>query len=204
MRLYSIGIRIISIVFIICLSGGSMAYDKTTTNQGLTKAPNYPKNEKGQTYGPIADVIPIEALPDFIFAGSVDGISGYMLKKDHLGERGRTVPLYDVDEKTIIGSISSSALNQNPRETPNFPKNKYGQTYGSDSDATSYETRPDLISAFGVNGTLGYVLKKDLYGELPKTPEEALAIQKNRPAGGRDIPLYDVDGKTIIGVFHIG
>jgi hypothetical protein len=65
-------------------------------------------------------------------------------------------------------------------------------------------TRPDLISAVGVDGTHGYVLKKDLDGEQPKTLEEALAIQKNRPASGRDIPLYDVDGKTIIGVFHIG
>lgn len=42
----------------------------------------------------------------------------------------------------------------------NYPKNKNGQTYGSAADATSYETGPDLISATGVDGTTGYLLKK--------------------------------------------
>lgn len=49
-----------------------------------------------------------------------------------------------------------------------------------------------------MDGTVGYVMKKDLDGEQPKTPEEALAIQKSRPVGGRYIPLYNVDGKTSI------
>ncbi|SIR74832.1 hypothetical protein SAMN05421578_1634, partial [Paenibacillus macquariensis] len=41
-------------------------------------------------------------------------------------------------------------------------------------------------------------------GELPKSPEEAIAIQNSRSPGGRDIPLYDVDCETVIGVFHVG
>jgi len=48
------------------------------------------------------------------------------------------------------------------------------------------------------------VLKKDLDGERPKSPEEALAIQNSRSPGGRNIPLYDVEGETVIGVFHVG
>ena len=47
-------------------------------------------------------------------------------------------------------------------------------------------------------------MKKDLDDEQPKTPEEAITIQNSRSPGGRDIPLYDVDGETIIGVFHVG
>ncbi|MGM0880723.1 MAG: hypothetical protein ACQEXQ_06725 [Bacillota bacterium] len=86
----------------------------------------------------------------------------------------------------------------------NYPKNKNGQTYGSATDATSPETGPELISAIGVDGTKGYVLKKDVEGELPKSPEEAIAKQNSRSPGGRDIPLYDVDGETVIGVFHVG
>jgi len=39
---------------------------------------------------------------------------------------------------------------------------------------------------------------------MPRNPEEALPQQKSRPPGGRDIPLYEVDCKTVIGVFHIG
>jgi len=52
----------------------------------------------------------------------------------------------------------------------NYPKNKNGQTYGSSAGATSPETEPELISAIGEDGTEGYVLKKDLDGELPKSP----------------------------------
>lgn len=71
-------------------------------------------------------------------------------------------------------------MNQITTKAPNYPKNENGQTYGSAADATSPKTEPDLIRAVGVDETVGYVLKKDLDGELPKTPEEALAIQKSR------------------------
>ncbi|WP_152682978.1 hypothetical protein [Paenibacillus sp. VT-400] len=85
-----------------------------------------------------------------------------------------------------------------------YPKNKNGQTYGSAVYATSPETEPDLILAFGVDGKEGYLLKKDMEGELPKTPEEAIAMQNSRSPEGRDIPLYDKDGETVIGVFRVG
>jgi len=43
----------------------------------------------------------------------------------------------------------------------------------------------------------------DLIGPLAKTPEEALAQQSKRKVGDiRKIPLYAVDGKTVIGVFN--
>jgi len=201
-RMYSKSFRIlIGVVFIVCLVGGVMVfqstYAKSTTNQSHTNSPNYPKNEHGQTYGSAEEATSVEMLPDLIQAGSVNGIKGYLLKKDYLGEPG-DVPLYDVYGKTIIGSFHIGARNIN------YPKNKNGQTYGSSADASSPETEPELIRAIGVDGTAGYVLKKDLDGELPKSPEEAIAIQNSRSPGGRDIPLYDVDGETVIGVFHIG
>lgn len=37
----------------------------------------------------------------------------------------------------------------------------------------------------------------------PKSPKEAIAIQNSRSIEGCDIPLYDVDGETVIGVFHV-
>jgi hypothetical protein len=46
------------------------------------------------------------------------------------------------------------------------------------------------------------VLKKDLNGVMPKSPAEAVARQRNAPTS-RLIPLYDVDGNTIIGEFKI-
>lgn len=201
MRMYSKSIRIlIGVVFIVFVVGGVMVFQstnaKSTTNQSHTNSPNYPENEYGQTYGSAEEVTSVERLPDLIHAGSVNGIKGYLLKKDYLGEPG-DVPLYDVYGK-IIGSFHIGAKNMN------YPKNNNGQTYGSSADANSPETEPELISAVGVDGTAGYVLKKDLDGELPKSPEEAIAIQNSRSPGGRDIPLYDVDGETVIGVFHVG
>lgn len=204
MRMYSKGIRIwIVVVLIVCVVGGAKAfqstYAKSSTNQSHTNSHTYPENENGQTYGSAEETTPDERLPDLIHAGSVDGIAGYVLKNDYLEELGRDVPLYDVDGKTIIGSFHiSGAKNMNF-----YPKNKNGQTYGSATDATSPDTVPELISAIGVDGTKGYVLKKDYDGELPKSPEEAIAKQNSR-SHGRDIPLYDVDGETVIGVFHIG
>lgn len=192
---------LIGMVITVCVVGGVMVfqstYAKSTTNQSLTNSPKYPENEHGETYGSAEDATSVEMLPDLIHAGSVNGIDGYLLKKDYLGEPG-DVPLYDVYGKTIIGSFHIRAKNMN------FPKNKNGQTYGSSADATSPKTEPDLISAIGVDGTAGYVLKKDLDGELPKSPEEAIAIQNSRSPDGRDIPLFDVDGETVIGVFHVG
>ncbi|WP_307448778.1 hypothetical protein [Paenibacillus sp. V4I3] len=173
-------------------------YAKSTINESHTNFSNYPENENEKTYGYAEESTSVEMLPDLIHAVSVNGIAGYVLKKDYLSEPGRDVPLYDVDEKTIIGSFHIGAKNMN------YPKNKSGQTYGSATDATSPETVPELISAIGVDGTKGYVLKKDIDGEQPKSPEEAISIQNSRSPGGRDIPLYDVDGETIIGVFHGG
>lgn len=93
--------------------------------------------------------------------------------------------------------------NQSPAPAPVFPRNESGQTYGSDLGATSRDTVPDLIKAIGVDGTQGYLRSEDVYEVPPKTPEEALARQRNREGSIRQIPLYAVDGKTVVGVFKI-
>ncbi len=201
MRMYFTSIRIVFVVgCIVFVLGSVMVFQstdaKSTMIQSNTNSLNYPENEHGQTYGSAQEDHSADMLPDLIHAGSVNGIQGYLLKKDYLGEPG-DVPLYDVDGKTVIGTFHVGAKNVN------FPKNKHGQTYGSSADAASPGMEPELIRAIGVDGTEGYVLKKDLDGELPKSPEEAIAIQNSRSPDGRDIPLYDVDGESVIGVFHV-
>ncbi|WP_212983966.1 hypothetical protein [Paenibacillus cineris] len=185
------------IVFVVASAMVFQSTDaKRTMIQSNTTSLNFPENKHGQTYGSAQEDNSADMLPDLIHAGSVNGIRGYLLKKDYLGEPG-DVPLYDVDGKTVIGTFHVGAKNVN------FPKNKHGQTYGSSADAASPGMEPELIRAIGVDGTAGYVLEKDLDGELPKTPEEAIAIQNSRSPDGRDIPLYDVDGESVIGVFHV-
>ena len=71
--------------------------------------------------------------------------------------------------------------------------------------ATSYEDRPDLIAAVGVDGISGYVRKTDLDGDMPNSPEEAVKLM-NSPEylyTARIIPLYDSEGKKVIGEFRI-
>jgi hypothetical protein len=88
---------------------------------------------------------------------------------------------------TVFQSTNAkTTMNQSPTKALNNPKNVNGQSYGSATDSTSIETIPNLILAGSVDGTAGYLLKKDYLGEQPE-----------------DVPLYDVDGKTIIGSFHI-
>ncbi|MGX1829129.1 hypothetical protein ACWIE6_12790 [Paenibacillus taichungensis] len=203
MKMYSKGALISGfVVFILNVSGGLMVSQNTSAKNTIIPshitAINYFENEYGLTFGRIEDFKSVERLPDLIYAGSVDGIAGYVMKTDYLSETTRTAPLFDVDGKTIIGSISVGG------KKTNYPKNRNGQTYGSATEATSPETEPELIEAIGVDGTEGYVLKKDLDGEQPSTPEEAIALQNSRAADGRDIPLYDLDGENVIGVFHIG
>lgn len=103
-----------------------------------------------------------------------------------------------------IGQAIASNLKNDKEIIQVFPKNTNGQTYGSSANCNSLETEPDLVQAIGLDGTEGYVFSKDLNGEMPKTPEEALAKQKKLSPDGRLIPLYAVDGKTIIGEFKVG
>ena len=88
--------------------------------------------------------------------------------------------------------------------TPTYPRNERGQTYGSALHATSPNTEPDLIQAVGVGGIVGYVRKVDLEEPSPRTPDEALARQRSGTRRARTIPLYAVNGKTVIGLFRIG
>ncbi|MET3207361.1 UNVERIFIED_CONTAM: hypothetical protein ABIC26_000295 [Paenibacillus sp. PvR008] len=80
-----------------------------------------------------------------------------------------------------------------------FPINENGQTYGK---VIYQKPEPDLLEAIGVDGTVGYILSEDIDSHV-STPIEAIEQQKKR-GDHRDIPLYDKDGKTIIGSFKVG
>lgn len=94
--------------------------------------------------------------------------------------------------------------------------NSNGQTYGSSSVAIenlapgTVVVLPELIAAMGSNGKEGYVYCKDLEGEQPNNPEEAVEYMKRleelnkQGLYTRIIPLYESDGITVIGEFEIG
>lgn len=107
----------------------------------------------------------------------------------------------------IVGSIvvgPAIADNSSDQNKPYiYPRNASGQTYGPAPFANSPEEEPDLISALGENGMEGYVLKEELDGPQPNTPEEAIEYMRNLPEY-RIINLYASDGITVIDKFKIG
>jgi hypothetical protein len=86
---------------------------------------------------------------------------------------------------------------------PNFPVNAAGETYGSAAGLPLAEL-PDLIEAYGTNGQVGYILKTDFEratGSNIGNPQQAVAW--GQTSGVQTIPLYAVDGKTVIGSFTV-
>lgn len=112
-----------------------------------------------------------------------------------------------------FGMVINPAANQAPtyEEAPTYDVNEQGETFGSLADSVSPDTEPDLIQAEATNGRIGYVKKVDLdeangttASESFKSPEDAIAWQEERLLKGDvSIPVYESDGKTIIGEFVV-
>lgn len=103
-----------------------------------------------------------------------------------------------ISNAASAGTLRSRA--QDP--APSYHRNSSGMTYGSGLDATTPDNQPELTEAYGVNGVHGYVRTSDLNPPDVKNPTAAAALARSG-AAGRDIPLYDQDGKTVIGRFHL-
>ncbi len=87
---------------------------------------------------------------------------------------------------------------------PPYPVNDNGMTYGSGASIDEHDPGPDLIAAYGTNGRCGFIRATDR-GPGPQTLEEVVDhLADEQDAGGHDIPLYEQDGVTVIGVFHVG
>lgn len=92
--------------------------------------------------------------------------------------------------------------------------NARGETYGVEGGP---DGTPDLVRVEGTapdgSPVEGYARSADLgafspeHPEQPSSPAEALEGQEERDArhpDGRDVPVYESDGETVIGTFRIG
>ena len=112
---------------------------------------------------------------------------------------------------SVFSNVSARAATTAPSTTTSvaYPQNAQGETYGiSPQTAHSEDQEPDLIAAVGVDGVKGYVKKADLDKDMAKSPEEAVAIMKQRESlkttnTYEEIPLYASDGKTVVGKFRL-
>lgn len=111
----------------------------------------------------------------------------------------------------VLGGIGGVAF-ATDRAQDSYPVNAAGDTYGSVLWSGDPATEPDLIQADTTTGVTGYVRRVDLDeadGSNVTTPDEALAFQEQVDelvASGVTsvfIPVYEADGRTVIGEFEI-
>lgn len=105
--------------------------------------------------------------------------------------------------------INNYSLIEQSFNKPDYPINKNGQTYGEIYNVMP-ENYPDLIGVFATNGKEGYVYKEDFVSEyVPQSPEEAVeymnVLEKlnNQGIYFQVVPVYESDGKNVIGDFEI-
>jgi len=120
------------------------------------------------------------------------------------------IPLTSGKESTSINTqpgsqwqISWTFVDEEPT---NWATNANGDTYGAQNE----KGLPQLVAVKATNGLMGYVYNAELEDATGmtaalsfKTREEALAWQEKQKGKRISIPVYESDGKTVIGEFLI-
>lgn len=86
---------------------------------------------------------------------------------------------YDTYSSPVVSNSSSKAQESKIKIDTNYYINENGETYGTGFSAITLGKEPDLIAAYGIDGTFGYVRSADFEQEEPTTPEEAISQQNN-------------------------
>lgn len=107
-----------------------------------------------------------------------------------------------------VGLSAAEGIDSRPAPIPSYETNALGLTYGSAAHAVSSESEPDLILVETADGATGYVYKADLDDAQgpgdDATPDEVLEWMNSPEARqDREVPVYEVDGTTVIGTFVI-
>lgn len=121
---------------------------------------------------------------------------------DRLGWSGYTINLAPGQDSVTIKTdpqarwrLTAKYVKQ--ERTP-LGVNAKGETYGVESPENG---TPDLIAVVATNGQSGYAYARDLNGgPMPTSPEDA-AKNFSTPRPPREIPVFESDGETRVGVF---
>lgn len=97
------------------------------------------------------------------------------------------------------GPVPTLAPMVSTSSTTDWPRNADGLTYGSEADTESLSDYPDLIAVVATNGESGYVRRADVQLSPPTAEQVKAAASKIW-----SIPVYEMDGKTQVGVFKTG
>ncbi len=123
-----------------------------------------------------------------VFASAVilvSGIGGSM----YFISRMSHAPLDNVQTETATETATESATDEN-----GYHINSKGETYGMNNKDSA--VMPVLMGVIGDNGIEGYVYYKDLIGDSPNSPQEAVRL--TLLAQPRVLNVYDCEGEKIL------
>lgn len=112
-----------------------------------------------------------------------------------------TIILFAATSAKAVTPAEIEVLKETELNNPDYSVNEQGETYSDAPYGTGTIQESDLVEAVGTNGVQGYVKSTDLEPTF-SSPEEAIAYQEANK-DGRSIPLYESDGKTVIGEFMV-
>ncbi len=144
----------------------------------------------------------MKPLATSIAALVLGGVAGVLVGPATAGPDSTAAPAVHVSDDAAPEPYRSPRPDEAVAHPP-YPVNANGMTYGSGANIDEHDPGPDLILAYGVDGTLGYVRSTDR-PQAARTLAEARAAMESADPTGHDIPLYAQDGVTVIGSLHIG
>lgn len=148
----------------------------------------------------------------FEFEDGASGTCDESTSTSKPGWTGYTIALtpgqHSVTIKTDVQNRWRITAKYVKQETTAWGTNTKGESFGAENMENGV---PDLIAVIATNGRSGYVYRTDLEEangtaaiKTFKSPAEALAWQEARRNKKIAIPVYDQDGKTVLGEFVIG
>lgn len=107
-------------------------------------------------------------------------------------------------DATASWALMATYVNQTVTD---WATNEHGESYGIQNASGS----PDLIAVIATNGKPGYARSTDLHeangtkaARTFASSEEALAWQETHQEAVSSVPVYETDGRTLVGDFDIG
>jgi hypothetical protein len=110
-----------------------------------------------------------------------------------------------ISSKTLFYTPASAPRGEATlSKPPSWPVNDHGETYGVQGNSS---VASDLVRVQTLEGKEGYAYSKDLAvaeGGDVASPKEAMEWSKAHAGTYIDVPVFEKDGRTKIGVFRVG